>query len=241
MFIEKEMYSFIMRFFFILVASAFLCIPVAFSEELQQINVGDSFFFGIYEQDNNLENGSEEIEWLVLEVKDDKALLISKNGLDSLRYNQKPYLAHWERVVWEKSDIRKWLNKDFYNTAFSDEEKKQILKTVVKNGFTKYSGIDGGADTVDNVFLISIEEAESLFSGNNERVCFATPYATEKGAWTEYNKSCWWWLRSPGEPLEYAAHIFINGEIHVYGNRLSGSGGTIRPSIWINLEKLDCN
>ena len=233
------MKSYNKRIVCILCVIVFLNIQFASAEDIQKTVVGDTLIFGSYEQDNNPENGPERIEWVVLEIKEDSAQLISKYGLDTQQFHQKPYREHWKRVVWEDSDIRKWLNNDFYNKAFTSEEKEQILKTVVRNGLTKYSKIEGGSDTDDYVFLLSIEEAENLFDGNKERVCFATPYATAQGAWTEYDKTCWWWLRSPGEPLEYAAHIFVNGEIHIYGNRLSGPGGSVRPSIWIRLHETD--
>ena len=42
------------------------------------VAVGDLITFGTYEQDNNPDNGPEPIEWVVLDVKDHKALVISK-------------------------------------------------------------------------------------------------------------------------------------------------------------------
>lgn len=47
-------------------------------EKLKVAKAGDYVFFGAYEQDNNTSNGKEDVEWLVLEVKDGKALVISK-------------------------------------------------------------------------------------------------------------------------------------------------------------------
>ena len=37
------------------------------------VSVGDTIFFGEYEQDNNLSNGKEEIEWIVLAKENNKA------------------------------------------------------------------------------------------------------------------------------------------------------------------------
>ena len=44
------------------------------------VAVGDVITFGTYEQDNNPDNGPEPNEWVVLDVKDRKALVISKEG-----------------------------------------------------------------------------------------------------------------------------------------------------------------
>ena len=56
-------------------------------EKLKNAEVGDYITFGLYEQDNDLSNGKENIEWLILELKDEKALVISKYALDSKPYN----------------------------------------------------------------------------------------------------------------------------------------------------------
>lgn len=46
----------------------------------KSVKVGDTVYFGKYEQDGNKENGKEKIEWKVLSKKGKKALLISKDG-----------------------------------------------------------------------------------------------------------------------------------------------------------------
>ena len=40
------------------------------------VNIGEYVTFGHYEQDNNLENGKEPIEWKVLDKKDGRVLLL---------------------------------------------------------------------------------------------------------------------------------------------------------------------
>ena len=76
--------------------------------------VGNSVSFGSYEQDNNPANGKEEIEWIVLDVQGDRSLLISKYALDCKKYN-----TEWTDGTWESCSLRKWLNSDFLNAAFS--------------------------------------------------------------------------------------------------------------------------
>lgn len=48
--------------------------------ELANAYVGSYVKFGSYEQDNDLSNGKEKIEWLVLDLQANEALLISKYG-----------------------------------------------------------------------------------------------------------------------------------------------------------------
>ena len=51
------------------------------------ISKGDYFTFGAYEQDNNLANGPEPIEWIVLAKEEKKILIISRYGIDACPYN----------------------------------------------------------------------------------------------------------------------------------------------------------
>lgn len=84
--------------------------------------------FGKYEQDNNVENGKEDIEWIVVTVDDNSALLLSKYILDDIEYHNDMGIT-----TWEDSYIRKWLNSDFYNDAFDEDEKKLVLEIVNNN------------------------------------------------------------------------------------------------------------
>lgn len=117
------------------------------------IPVGGYITLGTYEQDNNISNGKEDIEWLVLAKETDKMLVISKYGIDC-----KPYNEEWEDVTWETCTLRTWLNDEFYNTAFSSKEQKKIAETKVVNDDNPISGAKGGNDTKDKVFLLSMDE-----------------------------------------------------------------------------------
>ena len=119
--------------------------------------IGGIVTFGRYEQDANEENGPEEIEWIVLDVQDRKALLLSRYGLEA-----KPYNTENTDVTWEICTLRTWLNSDFRNKAFSAEEQSAILTTTVDNsssqGHNDLISIDGN-NTQDKIFLLSYAEA----------------------------------------------------------------------------------
>lgn len=97
-------------------------------DAIKKAKIGDTVKFGSYEQDNNLINGAEAIEWIVLDKKDGKYLLLSKYCLDA-----KPYNTELEQVTWETCTLRNWLNNDFYTTAFSQKERGCIATTTVRN------------------------------------------------------------------------------------------------------------
>lgn len=127
-------------------------------EAVSNIAVGGYVTFGSYEQDNDSDNGTEPIEWMVLDHQDGRTLLLARYGLDADWYHVE--LA--DDVTWETCSLRRWLNTDFYNAAFDDTEKELIVQTTNENpdgtsfwesvGRTVESSI-GGNDTQDNVFL----------------------------------------------------------------------------------------
>ena len=202
--------------------------------------VGETVEFGTYEQDNDLTNGPEPIEWKVLDVQDGKALLISKYALDSQSYNNTR-----EDVTWETCTIRTWLNEDFLNAAFSDNEKELVKKTAVDNGDNQgkpewlhswYNRTYGGNNTEDKIFLLSYAEARDYFASDEERICQPTAYAVSQGAYpTGSGVYCRWWLRSPGDYQELAAFVYSSGSLD---NRFTVDFDylAVRPAIWISLE-----
>lgn len=105
---------------------------------------GDLINFGSYEQDNDFANGRELIEWIILSVEKDRALLISRYALDT-----KPYNDEYNNVTWRTSTLRKWLNNDFFNEAFTAEEKDFIAEIENKNPKNPSSGTRGGMSTKD--------------------------------------------------------------------------------------------
>ena len=201
-------------------------------EQLKNIKVGSYINFGAYEQDNNTSNGKEDIEWLVLEVKDGKALVISKYALDC-----KPYNTNCTNVTWETCTLRKWLNNEFLDSAFSANEKAMIpTVTVSADKNPDYSTNPGNA-TQDQVFLLSITEANKYFSSNSARQCKATAYAVSGGAYAgSFNGICWWWLRSPGDCQDDAATVGCSGGVGEDGFDVDGRYGADRPALWIDLN-----
>ena len=200
-------------------------------ENIRNCNVGEYIRFGAYVQDNNAEKNKEEIEWLVLEKRKSEVLAVSRYGLDCKRYNDE-----YEDVTWEKSTLRKWLNNDFFNEAFSDTEQNMISK--INNSarlglrhITKRSNI---AD--DRVFLLSIEDVSRYFGSDAERMCKLTAYAIANGAWKSIGNNGSWWLRSNGECQSCAAYVICDGYIDELGGDVYDDGIAVRPALWINIK-----
>lgn len=205
------------------------------STGLGNVKVGDYIIFGKYEQDNNTSNGKEDIEWLVLDVQGDKALVISKYALDYKSYNNED-----NEITWEKCALRSWLNNDFYSSAFNDEEKGKIKATNISAEDNPYYSTDAGAATQDKVFLLSVSEARRYFKTDSERACQPTTYAINQGDVSEdngdiYQGNCWWWLRTPGENSNRVCSVSNNTLINPDGN-LSSDYLAVRPVMWITLD-----
>ncbi len=193
--------------------------------------IGKEYIFGSFEQDGNTSNGKEDIEWIVLDKQGDSFLLISKYGLDV-----KPYNTEKKDISWEHCTLRKWLNEEFYNSAFSEEEKNSIEKTNVVPHKNPIYGTNPGNATADKVFLLSIEEAKRYFKTDEDRICMPTKQARNHKAWTNDSGACWWWLRSPGLSQNSAAGVYIGGGVSEYGLGVNYDDNAVRPALWINLN-----
>ena len=132
-------------------------------KDLSEAKIGDNVVLGKY--------NDEAIIWRVIDIKNGKLFLLSEEVIEDMLYNKEP-----EAVTWETCDLRKWLNNDFYNTAFSNKEKSMIEMTrnhnpdvYTPNGL--YSAA-GGRETEDLIFILSAEEIINYF-GN---ITYNMPY-----------------------------------------------------------------
>ena len=197
---------------------------------------GEVIKLGKFEQDNDPSNGPEDIEWIVLDTKSNgDKLVMSKDALEGLPFNK----IFQVTITWETCTLREWLNDDFYNSAFSDDEKAQILVSQVTTPKNEKTGKDGGNDTEDKVFLLSIDEANTYFTSNDARIChpsaFAKAKGLEAGEKTVMEGNCRWWLRSVGFTSSDTARIFEDGSVNEDGgsaDRENANG--VRPVMWIN-------
>lgn len=190
------------------------------------IKKGDIIKFGNYPQDNN--GSKTPIEWLVLDVKENEALLISRYGLDRKQYHSR------EVITWEDCNLRKWLNSDFLKSAFSEEEANRIKESELKNENNPKYDTHGGNDTKDRIFCLSIAEAEQYFSNNENRQCRPTAYVRKQGAYVS-NDCCFWWLRSPGYCQNLAAIVITDGALNLDGPYVGDTYYAVRPALRIIL------
>ena len=177
--------------------------------------VGDIIQFGEY-------HGSK--DWIVLAREDDRILVISKQSLDSQPYDN----GSSKNITWATCSLRKWLNDEFLNAAFSEAEKAMILTvTLSEDEGEEWRKYNTGPDTQDKVFLLSKSEyLREFYSGNIESTCTVTEYVQS----IRGDLRCWWWLRSPCIGREAPT---VNATV---GSLANATAGTVRPAMWIDLS-----
>ncbi len=180
---------------------------------------GRHFKFGRYPQGSKGE--IKPLTWLVLRCGRDHLLAIAESGLDCKPYNEKQC-----SVDWSVCTLRRWLNEVFFIRAFDERERSLILP----------SRLDGGADSAsaDRVFLLSLDEAESLFAKDAARRAAPTDFAAANGVYKEGSGACFWWLRSRGDGSGYAACVDCAGGLGGC-NLVFSCGNAVRPALRLAL------
>ena len=204
--------------------------------------------FGSYPQSDASGNAKEPIEWIVLDRQGNKTLLLSKYILDCKRYND-----DWVDVTWETCTLRNWLNNDFYYRAFSSDEQKKIQTTNVINNNNIDYGTNGGNNTNDKIFCLSIEETRKYFGDGVKQdlgyqlgknvATRGTNYAKNvdnKGSHLYVSDSSDWyggnsifWLRSPGVGQYCATRVGGGAFLDTAGGYVNYGTDGVRPALWV--------
>ena len=215
------------------------------------VTTWDCIYFGNYWQNDTNGDGKadqndqkEPIKWRVLSVNGNDAFLLADKNLDDKLYNKEH-----TSVTWATCTLRTWLNDTFLNTAFKSAEQAAIKNTIVVNEDHPSCGTEGGENTNDKVYLLSIAEASNTAYGFNgefhasseTREAKNTAYAEECGAWmspsTEYEGNGDWWLRSPGNSSAVASSVVFTGlGVDSNGVDVGDVHVAVRPALHLNLS-----
>ena len=218
-----------------------LCANQRYAEALhfQNLQVGDVIKFGEYEQDNNLENGKEAIDWIVLDVKDNQAFLISKQCLEVMQFavQEGPGL-----IFWEESDVYRWLNSDFLNSAFSENLQDCIIQVpLISAGKDSNGHAEVGKESLNYIFVLDEPEYNTykyLSMTNNDGVpAYVQAYYMDTNEYSDKYKG--WWLRDVRYSIvgeSRAKYVDETGFVDsVHCNNLH----MVRPAMRIDLAKCE--
>ena len=195
---------------------------------------GDIFDFGKHD--------GKPIQWRVLEVKNDRALIVTEQGIDG-DYGR----SLTNDVTWSCSAQRSWLNISFYYDAFSAEERARMLKINVESNKrienvskdiygkeTKTYTNERTLSSEDRLFLLSLEEKEKYKLENLILKIGETGNA-------DYSNGNNWILRTSKD--YYSTRGF--NKIKTGSGLMVTEGSTrfhmhlLRPAMWIDTRSVD--
>lgn len=203
-------------------------------------HIWDTVYFGNYWQNDTNGDGKadqndekEPIRWRVLSIDEEEVFLLADQNLDCQPYNKAD-----EAVTWEVCTLRSWLNEEFYENAFTEEEQSAIRTTDVVNENNPAYGSGGGSDTEDKVYLLSLNEITNPVYGFAEDYDYSegrrannTQYAKAQGASTDILTHGAWWLRSSGCNLYSAAYVYSYGYVSGFGTISWFKDIAVRPAL----------
>ncbi len=173
------------------------------------------------------------ITWRVLSNADGTYVLLSDKLLDAHAY----YGDYSNRTVdgvtvyannYEHSDIRSWLNNEFYGLAFSRND----------------IHVEDGADNGGKVYLPSYADylnSDYGFGSNADdksatRECVTTDYARARGAWCNTQNNGSYWTRTPSSKYNYCAwNVNSGGYLSEYA--VDGGDHCVRPCITLSYSE----
>ncbi len=183
----------------------------------------------------------EKIRWKVLQNDGNTLFVVVDKAIDCKDYNEE-----YTSITWEDSTIRSWLNGSFYHTAFDSGEQEAVVEQTVVNDDNPTYGTEGGNDTRDKVYLLSIDEVtketygfcSDSYTYSQSRMIKASDYAYAIGTYRDgcNDDCCWWWLRSPGGDSDYIAGVDSEGDVERGGSGVNNYGDGICPALHINLQ-----
>jgi hypothetical protein len=196
-----------------------------------------------------------EYKWRVLDVQGDRALIITEDIVTQLAYDKN---TDWGgEITWEKCTLRNEYLKGEFWLSFTADEQNQIRETPIKNLPNQWHGTNGGSNTNDKIFLLSIEEVIRYFgdsgdlkkrkgwyykdgkdvlnnTGDKSKDWYINDQYNSDRVANYNNKACWWWLRSPGNCNCGYFAAFVNkygvvmNDVHIFIH-----GGGVRPALWL--------
>lgn len=195
----------------------------------------DYIYYGSYPQSDVTGQTKDPIKWRILEINGTDAFLISDRNLDAKKYHNTN-----GGFTWETSFIRSWLNTEFINTAFSDEEKSAIKITDVENEDNTQYNTSGGNSTKDRIYLPSVSEMKNEkygFVTGTDRIEKNTAYIIAQNGYISSAGVYWSWLRTPGIDSHNASDIrSTDGYIGAGKNYIHSSVYGVRPVMHIDLS-----
>ncbi len=192
-------------------------------EALKNATIGDTVVYGYASNKNwTSVNGNDEIEWIVMEIKDGKMLLITKNALyeDSFDwyagdYDNNKREFNPENVSWNKSTIRNYLNEIIFNEIFIGKAAEFICDAETSQG------------VLDKLFFFNYEETQKYFGIDKTGKIKNQEIGVLKDG-----KG--YWIRTTENDEDFQCVIYADGSI---GSPDAKQKNGVRPAMWVDISK----
>lgn len=175
-------------------------------EMLLTFREGNTVTFGAYQ--------GKPIRWRVADTSGKMRMLIAEDVVLELPYNDLRV-----DVYWQTTTLRKWLNKEFLQEAFTAEQRLLIINTRRTNEANEQFFTNGGLPTMDKVFIPSKRELDRYLPETKDRAL-----------------GKWWWLRTPGDNLLAVVAVEADGSVYLHGVNVNYPNGGVRPAMWVLLR-----
>ncbi len=202
------------------------------------------------------------IKWRILTSVGGESLILCDMLIDAQEYNPTTDGVGTQYANnYANSQIRLWLNNQFYNTAFDELQKELIVRTGVDNSSAtnRYPNRENQfacGDTYDYVFLLSYQDSLNTAYGfvNNGSLSMTdtdpakqkefTDYAkAQGGAYSDpesyigelYPNTSSWWLRSPSDSSGSKAWTVSPNGLPNSTPDIFQTGYGVCPALWVKL------
>ena len=188
---------------------------------------------GHYEQDGDINNGKEEVDWIMLDINEERALLLSRFILDVRAYNNKN-----QNLSWEKSTLRKWLNKEFWEECFNQDEQNCILITEIDNSDEATNKQKKVKRTKDGVFLLSASEIQKYYPNMSDRKSKVSTYVKNVDKPFIFDGYSSYYLRTARNKNKKPDVAYIQASTGVMSYNKGTDKIGIRPAVWVNTSAI---
>ena len=180
---------------------------VAVCDRFLSHKVGTKITFGNYQ--------GKDLTWTILETNGHSMLLFADESIAT-----QPFHLEREEITWNSCSLRKWLNSDFLNTAFSFQDRMRVMLSKLNNRFDPRWDRSNGPDTMDKVYVFSLPE-------------LLTYYPTEESR----ALGCWWWLRGYGYSNLTQKAVYEDGTIYEQGISPNSENVGVRPVMLVRIAR----
>ena len=175
-------------------------------ETLIEYMVGNTVTFGSYQ--------NQPIRWRVIDQRGRMRMMLAEGAVA-----HRPYHATPTDTSWRECSLRKWLNGEFLEAAFTPAERAKITAVRVENPRNAKYYTNAGLNTMDRAYVLNVDEAQKYLPSDDDR-----------------KTGEWWWLRTPGSNLFSAVAVYDDGSIYDFGIHVHYENGGVRPVVWVLLK-----